>query len=74
MLDRFTNYRSRYGYPAWEAFVAEVWWRLEHIRWSRLGEDDDEGSIWNRIRVFAYPKRKAWERRGIAKRIGAPGR
>lgn len=52
IVDWFTDYRSRYGYPTRHALVAEVWWRLEHapiIR--RLGTP--------------YRKRKAAERRGF---------
>lgn len=52
-LSRFTNYRSRYGYTRRWAVIAEVWWRLEHSRFER-------------VRLFAYPRRKAAERKGAA--------
>lgn len=47
------TYRSRYGYPWRWAFIAEFWWRLEHC-----GID--------RVERFAYPRRKAAERNGVA--------
>lgn len=56
LLDRFTNYRTRYGYPPMEAFFAEMWWRLEHSPLSNV--------------LGAYRRRKDWERRGAALRIG----
>lgn len=60
LLDRFTNYRTRYGYPPMEAFFAEFWWRVEHSRFD--------------YPLGAYRRRKDWERRGAALRIGEPGR
>ena len=56
MLAHFTNYRSRYGYPRRWAIIAELWWRLEHCGVRR-------------IELFAYPRRKAAERRGAPKRV-----
>lgn len=56
LLDRFTNYRTRYGYPPLDAFCAEFWWRVEHSRFEGL--------------FGAYRRRKDWERRGAALRIG----
>lgn len=76
ILDRFTNYHSRYGYPLFEAFVAESWWRIEHIpsRKDREGYYVDDGWLRGAIRSYAYRQRKNWERRGFAKGTGVPGR
>lgn len=76
-LDRFTNYRTRYGYPAWPAFWAEVWWRLEHVghrwydRWSSGGDPPAPlGWLWS----LAYRRRKDWERIGTGEPILAVAR
>lgn len=50
LTDRWTNYRSRYGYPAPQAVVAELWWRIEHTRLDN--------------RMHAGRRRKKWEHRG----------
>lgn len=52
LIDRFTNYRSRYGYPPMTALRAESWWRIEH---APLGE---------RVRSYGYARRKVAERAG----------
>lgn len=44
-------YQTRYGYPWRVAAVAEFWWRLEHCGIAR-------------VERFAYPRRKAAERKG----------
>ena len=31
------HYHSRYGYPRWIAYIAEFWWRIEHLSGPRLG-------------------------------------
>jgi hypothetical protein len=51
LVDRFTNYRSRYGYPTRVALRAEFLWRLEHAPLEA-------------VRLWAYPRRKAAERKG----------
>ena len=58
---RFTNYHSRYGYPRPIAYIAEVWWRLEHLPY-RGGE----GGLCGHVARYAYRQRKTWERRGAA--------
>lgn len=62
MIDRVTNYRSRYGYPGWIALVAEFWWRLEHL--PGYADRVEPPMWWQRIVSFSYRQRKAWERRG----------
>lgn len=49
LVDCFTNYRSRYGYPPVAAARAEFWWRLEH---APFGE---------RVRSYGYRRRKVAE-------------
>jgi hypothetical protein len=48
IVDRFTNYRSRYGYPLRWAVAAEIAWRVEHM----------PGGSW------AYTWRKRFEHAG----------
>lgn len=47
------TYMTRYGYPWRIAAVAELLWRLEHVRVEVIAD-------------WACPRRKAWERRGAA--------
>lgn len=47
------TYQTRYGYPYRTALLAEFWWRLEHCRV-------------HVVERFAYPRRKAAERKGPA--------
>lgn len=49
LVDHFTNYRSRYGYPPMAALRAEFWWRIEH---APFGE---------RVRSYGYRRRKVAE-------------
>jgi hypothetical protein len=58
----FTNYHSRYGYPRWIAYTAEVWWRLEHLPY--------RGGLCGPVARYAYRQRKTWERRGNGDRLG----
>jgi hypothetical protein len=73
VLDRFTNYRTQYGYPTWPAFWGEVWWRLEHLgyrTWIRCGGGVDDPP-WPLLRLWslAYYRRKDWERIGQGRPI-----
>jgi hypothetical protein len=56
----FTNYHSRYGYPRRIAYIAEVWWRVEHLPpWIAF-----DGRPLAPLARHAYRQRKAWERKG----------
>lgn len=63
ILNWFTNYRSRYGYPPRIALIAEFWWRLEHLPY-RGGN----GGLCGYVNRYAYVQRKQWERAGAAQR------
>lgn len=66
LVDRFTNYHSRCGYPLYEACRAEIMWRLEHTRL--------DGVLRRVTGQSAYMRRKDWERRGFKRGTGIPGR
>lgn len=57
------TYCDRYGYRLDDALRAEFWWRLEHAPLS------GEGLPFERLSCLAYGRRKAAERRGVARRI-----
>lgn len=60
MIDWFTDYRRRYGYPVGVALVAEFWWRVEHAGTYRGGN----GGLFGYVQRVGYRQRKAWERKG----------
>lgn len=64
IVDRFTNYRSRYGYPADIAIIAEFWWRIEHVGLSRWW-----GRATRSLRSVGYAQRKRWERIGYDQKL-----
>lgn len=68
IVDRLTDYRSCYGYPADIALIAEFWWRVEHLgdrRWIiRKLVYYFDWSPFRRVRRVGYAQRKRWERIG----------
>jgi len=53
-------YRTKYGYPWRWAFVAELFWRVEHLPLSF------EGQVFAPLARWGYRMRKAAEHRGSA--------
>jgi hypothetical protein len=56
------RYHYHYKYPWFEAIAAEFWWRIEHLP---FGHD---GQIFGPLTRLGYRQRKAWERRGCARK------